>query len=159
MQQTTFSDADFLGALRVKYNLSAQDEQVTQFFSFSNRHIPGMVITNVCALSTLNSVYFDCLRFYGPVNPMGSYQACSVYLPHFHRAGLVLLAVNQYYAHSFPDTDNCPSWISGRERMTAENISWSISTKECCWHSGGRIHTWSPVRYAIQYITATWYPF
>ena len=31
-----------------------------------------------------------------------------------------------------PETDNCPSWTSGRERMTVENISWSISTKECC---------------------------
>ena len=31
-----------------------------------------------------------------------------------------------------PETDNCPSWISGRERMTVENISWSITTKECC---------------------------
>ena len=31
-----------------------------------------------------------------------------------------------------PETDNCLSWISGRERMTVENISWSISTKECC---------------------------
>ena len=31
-----------------------------------------------------------------------------------------------------PETDKCPSWISGRERMTVENISWSISTKECC---------------------------
>ena len=30
-----------------------------------------------------------------------------------------------------PETDNCPSWISGWERMTVENISWSISTKEC----------------------------
>ena len=29
-----------------------------------------------------------------------------------------------------PETDNRPSWISGRERMTVENISWSISTKE-----------------------------
>ena len=31
-----------------------------------------------------------------------------------------------------PETDNCPSWISGRERMTVENISWSISTNKCC---------------------------
>ena len=31
-----------------------------------------------------------------------------------------------------PETDNCPSWISGRGGMTVENISWSISTKECC---------------------------
>ena len=31
-----------------------------------------------------------------------------------------------------PETDNCPSWISRRERMTVENISWSISLKEYC---------------------------
>ena len=29
-------------------------------------------------------------------------------------------------------TDNFPSWINGRERMTVEKTSWSISTKECC---------------------------
>ena len=29
-----------------------------------------------------------------------------------------------------PETDNCPSWISRRERTTVENISWSISMKE-----------------------------
>ena len=38
------------------------------------------------------------------------------------------------------ETDNCSSWISGRERMTVENISWSISTKECCRPSRGQIH-------------------
>ena len=31
-----------------------------------------------------------------------------------------------------PETDNCPSWISWRERMTIENILWSISTEESC---------------------------
>ena len=31
-----------------------------------------------------------------------------------------------------PETDNCPSWISGRERMTIENISRSISANEYC---------------------------
>ena len=36
-----------------------------------------------------------------------------------------------------PETDNCPSWISGRERMIVENISWSISTTECCRPGGG----------------------
>ena len=36
-----------------------------------------------------------------------------------------------------PETDNCPSWLSGRERMAIENISWSISTKECCRPRGG----------------------
>ena len=32
----------------------------------------------------------------------------------------------------FPETDNCPFWISRREKMTVENISWSIFKKECC---------------------------
>ena len=40
-----------------------------------------------------------------------------------------------------PETDNCPSWISGRERMTVENISWSISMKECCQPGRGWTRT------------------
>ena len=39
-----------------------------------------------------------------------------------------------------PETDNCPSWICGRERMTVENISWSISTKECSMSRGSSRH-------------------
>ena len=44
-------------------------------------------------------------------------------------------------------TDTCPSWISGRERMTVESISWSISTKECCRPRRGvePATSWSPV--------------
>ena len=42
-------------------------------------------------------------------------------------------AVNQYSVPILsPVTDNCPSWISRRERMTVEKISWSVSTKEWC---------------------------
>ena len=39
-----------------------------------------------------------------------------------------------------PVTDNCLSWISGRERMAVEIISWPIFTKECCrmWGSNPR---------------------
>ena len=74
--------------------------------------------------------YLFVLRFYGSVNPLGSCRARSVYLTTVDWAGLVLWAVNQYCAHSF--ARNCPSWISGRERMTIENISWSVSTKEYC---------------------------
>ena len=41
--------------------------------------------------------------------------------------------VNQYLVHILsPVTDNCPTWISGRERMATEMVSWPISTKECC---------------------------
>ena len=39
-----------------------------------------------------------------------------------------------------PETDSCLSWISGRERMTVENIWWSISTKECCQPGGDQTH-------------------
>ena len=42
-----------------------------------------------------------------------------------------------------PENDNCPSWISGRERMTVQNISWSISTKECCRPRRG-LNLWPP---------------
>ena len=42
-----------------------------------------------------------------------------------------------------PETDNCPSWISGRERMTVENTSWSISMKECCRPWRG-LNPWPP---------------
>ena len=56
-----------------------------------------------------------------------------------------------------PETDNCSSWIRGRERMTAENTSWLISMKECYQthillitsqkhiqlsHWGQRLNTW-----------------
>ena len=74
------------------------------------------------------------LRFYGPVNPMGSCRARSVYLTTrlLSRlrplSGYIVISIMHILS---PETDNCPSWISGRERMTVENISWSC-TKECC---------------------------
>ena len=39
-----------------------------------------------------------------------------------------------------PEIDNNPSWISRRERLTIENISWSISMKECCQPDIGQTH-------------------
>ena len=48
-------------------------------------------------------------------------------------------------------TDNFPSWISGRERMTVEKISWSISTKE--WDRTGAANSWSPVEHASNWAT------
>ena len=69
------------------------------------------------------------LRFYGPVNPMGLFRAWSVYLTTRLLGRPVLTSILHILS---PETDNCRSWISGRERMTVENISWSISMKECC---------------------------
>ena len=80
-----------------------------------------------------NGVCLFVLRFYGPVNPMGSCRARSVYLTTHLLGRLSPLKRLTSIVHILsPETDNCPSWISGRERMTVENISWSISTKECC---------------------------
>ena len=81
------------------------------------------------------------LRFYGPVNPMGSCWAWSVYLT--TRLLGRLSPVTSIVHILLPETDNCPSWISGRERMTVENISWSISTKECCRPWRG-LNPWPP---------------
>ena len=36
-------------------------------------------------------------------------------------------------------TDNCPCWISSRQRMAVKIISWPISSKECC-------QTWGSTR-------------
>ena len=63
------------------------------------------------------------------LRPIGSCGALSVYLTTRLLGKLSPLSIVHILS---PETDNCPSWISGRERMAVENISWSISTKECC---------------------------
>ena len=63
---------------------------------------------------------------------MGSCRARSVYLTTRLLGRLSYKRLTNIVHILSPKTDNCPSWISGRERMTVENISWSISTKECC---------------------------
>ena len=62
------------------------------------------------------------LRFYNPVNPMGSGQAWSDYLTTLLLGRLSPLKRLTNIVHILlPETDNCPTWISGRERMTVEN--------------------------------------
>ena len=58
------------------------------------------------------------LRFYGHVNPLGSCRARSVYLITLLLSRLSPLRISILS----PETDNCSSCISGRERMTVENI-------------------------------------
>ena len=69
-----------------------------------------------------------------------------VRLPDHTFPGHDYLSGKPLFVHIFlPGTDNsyCPSWISGRERMTNENISWSISMKECCRKQQGS-NPWPP---------------
>ena len=97
--------------------------------------LPGLFLFPFFVIVALHGLFLlpfclFVLRFYGPVNPMGSCRARSVYLT---TRVLGRLSPLSGIVHSVSlETDNCPSWISGRERMTVENISWSISTKECC---------------------------
>ena len=57
----------------------------------------------------------------------------SVYLTTLFLGRLSPLSSQPVFLHVLsPENDNCPSWISGRDKMTVEKISWSISTNECC---------------------------
>ena len=72
------------------------------------------------------------VRFYGPVNPLGSCRVRSVFLTPPVLGMLSPLSGKKVFVRILsPETDKSPSWTSGRERMPVENISWSISRKEC----------------------------
>ena len=63
------------------------------------------------------------LRFYGPVNPVGSCRAQSVYLISLLLGRQSSERLTSIVYILLPETDNCRSWVSGRKRMTVENIS------------------------------------
>ena len=86
----------------------------------------------------LKRVSLFVLRFYSPVNLVGSGWMQSVYVTTLLLCRLCPLNGQPVLCIFFsPETDNCLSWINGRERMIVENISWSIATKECCRHRRG----------------------
>ena len=68
---------------------------------------------------------------------LGHFGRSQLTYPHCSWASL-LNSLPVLSARSF--TSNCPSWISGRERIAVEIISWPNSTKECCrtWGSNPR---------------------
>ena len=75
------------------------------------------------------------LEFNGPDNTI---KVMSVYLITLFPARLSHLRGLPIRVHiRSPETD---PWISGREKMTVDNSSWSISTKECCRTRRDRIH-------------------
>ena len=102
---------------------------IFSYFSKKTSKALLMCIYNICLLQEIS---LFVLRFYGPVNPMGSCRARSVNLTTFTGQALSSKRLTSIVHIPSLETDNCPSWISGRERMTVENISWSTSTKECC---------------------------
>ena len=88
------------------------------------------------------------LRFYSPVNPMGSCQAQTVYLTTLLLGRLSTLKRLTSLVYILPETDNCHSQVSGRKRI--ENISWSSSPLKNIANSAGieSAVSWSPVRRA-----------
>ena len=86
-------------------------------------------------------VLFYVLTFYspanGPVNPLGSCRARSVYLSTLSLGRFSPLSGEPVLCSLSPETDNCPSWIRGKGE-NARRMVWSISMKECCRPGGDR---------------------
>ena len=99
----------------------------------------------LCRHNISKLVCLFVLRFYGPVNPMRSCWVQSVYLATRLLGRLSPLSGQPVLCTFFCQklTTACPSWISGRERKTIKNISWSISTNKCCRPRRG-LNPWPP---------------
>ena len=91
-----------------------------------------LLIFVVCFLSFL-VILFVCVDVLRPSQPNGV-MLSMVSLPSHTFTGQAYSSkrLTSIVHILLPESNNCPSWISGRERMAIENISWSISTKECC---------------------------
>ena len=68
---------------------------------------------------------FVCLEFNGSVNTINVMLSRSVYLTTLFQGRLNPQSGSPELVHLLlPETDNCASWISGRERMTVQIIQW-----------------------------------
>ena len=86
-----------------------------------------------------------CVELYGPVNPMGSCWVWSVYLTTLLLGRLsTLKRLTSIVLILSPETDNCPSWISGRERMKIFHDQ--FPQKNVAYLEGVEpVTSWSPV--------------
>ena len=95
----------------------------------------GMIVIKSCVphVESISSPLFVCVEVLRPSQP-NEVMSSTVSLPNHTFTGQALSSKRLTSIMHIPsqETDNCPSWISGRERMTVENISRSISTKKCC---------------------------
>ena len=95
--------------------------------------LDSYIVKNILKVYKGDNSLFVCVEVLRPSQPNGVMSSV-VSLPNHTFTGQALSSkrLTSIVHILSPETDNCPSWISGRERMTVENISWSISTKECC---------------------------
>ena len=92
----------------------------------SEQHRDSKFLKSFCSYIQDGHHRLFVLGFYSPVNPMGLCRARSVLSNHIFTGQAKSSKWLTSIVHILlPETDNCPSWISGRERMTSENISWS----------------------------------
>ena len=85
------------------------------------------MVNRLCLIASLNHLFV--LRYYGQCNGV---MLSTISLPNHTFTGQSSKRLTSVVHILSPETDYCPSWISRREIMTVENISWSISKKECC---------------------------
>ena len=98
-------------------------------------------MTNSANPDQLASKEFVCVEVLQPSQPNGVMSSV-VSLPNHTFTGQAKSSklLTSIVHILLSETDDCPSWISGRERMTVENISWSIFMKEYCRPRRG----WNP---------------
>ena len=119
------------------FRISAQNIDCWVFVCTHNlcfwAEIWKVMYTHVNPSFTLQKWVFVCVEVLRPSQPNGV-MSSAVSLPNHTFTGQAQSSkrLTSIVHILSPETDNCPSWISGRERMTVENISWSISTNECC---------------------------
>ena len=92
------------------------------------------------------------LKFYGPVNPMGSCRARSVYLTTHLLVRLSPLGVNQYCAHSFARNGQLP-FLNQRKGENGRRKYFMINLHERMLPTSAGVEpatSWSPVERRIQ---------
>ena len=84
------------------------------------------------------TLFFFFSFFVGPLNvrhPLQTFVCVEILQPS-QPSGVMSIMVSlpnhTFTGQASKQLSNCPSWISGRERMTIENYHDQISTKECC---------------------------
>ena len=109
-------------------------------YNVQNKYLLMHNLNTICP----NICWFVCVEVLRPSQP-NRVMLTTVSLPNHMFTGQALSSkrLTSIVHILSPETDNCLSWISGRERMAIENISWSISTKECCWLRW-RLNPWPP---------------
>ena len=118
---------------------------------YSNDHAP-LTVRPIYSSSKLRTAQLFVLKFYGPVNPMGSCRARSVYLTTRLLGRLSPLSGNQYCAHSFARNWQLP-FLNQRKGENDHRKYFMINLHERMLPTSAGVEpgtSWSPVGRRIQ---------